>query len=172
MTRTPRPRKPEGGAGAGPEEPLPASLRMLSRRALSEGEIRERLAAKGFPEERISAALERLRELGLADDPALCGRLARTYRDARRMGPRAIGAMLLSRRFSRDLVEESVGAVSGPEEVLAAASAALEKKYRSGIPGGREGAAKAYRFLYARGFSPETCRRAIRLLSKNIEEEG
>ena len=59
---------------------------MLSRRALSEGEIRFRLTEKGFPEDQTVAALAKLRELGLVDDTALCANLARSYRDVRRLG--------------------------------------------------------------------------------------
>lgn len=146
---------------------------MLSRRALSEGEIRSRLAAKGFTEAQAIAALNRLREIGLVDDPALCANLARRYRDVRRLGPRRIAGALFVRKFPRELVEQSVRAVSRPEEEQAAAAAALAKKFRGGIPEGREGAAKAYRFLSRRGFSPGTCRQAIRVPSDDIlEGEG
>jgi regulatory protein len=156
-------RSPPGGA-------LSSALRMLSRRALSEGEIRFRLAAKGFPQEQAEDALGRLRELGLVDDRSLCENLARGYRDVRRLGPRRIAGSLLLRKFPRDLVEQAVRAVSLPEEELAAASAALGRKFRGEVPGGREGAAKAFRFLSGRGFSPETCRQAIRGLSDDIAE--
>jgi regulatory protein len=143
---------------------------MLSRRPLSEGEIRFRLAAKGFTKAQAEAALCRLRELGLVDDPALCANLARTYRDVRRLGPRRITGALMLRRFPRDLVEQSVRAVSRPEEALATACAALAKKFRDGIPAQREGTAKAFRFLSGRGFSPEICRQALRGLPGEIEE--
>ena len=149
---------------------MAAALHMLSRRALSEGEIRFRLKAKGYSEAEAESVLGRLRGLGLVDDGTLCADLARAYRDVRMCGPVRIAGALLSRRFPRDLVEESVRAVSRPGEELAAAAAALGKKFRDGIPGGREGAARVFRFLARRGFSPETCRQAIRRLSRDIEE--
>ena len=173
MTRTRSLRSSEGKAGSSPPgAPLSAALRMLSRRALSEGEVRFRLMEKGFTEAQAAAALARLRDLGLVDDTTLCTNLARSYRDVRRLGPRRIVGALLLRRFPRDLVEASVRLVSRPEDELAAAAAALGKKFRGGIPGGREGAAKAFRFLSGRGFSPGTCRQAIRGLSGDIIEEG
>ncbi len=144
---------------------------MLSRRALSEGEIRLRLSAKGYADAQADDALGRLRELGLVDDRVLCSNLALSYRDVRLLGPRRIAGALLMRRFPRDLVEEALRAAERPEGELAAASAALGKKFPGGVPGGREGAAKAYRFLSRRGFSPDTCRRAIRGPSFDIEEE-
>lgn len=142
---------------------------MLSRRALSEGEIRFRLGRKGYGEPEAESALRRLRELGLADDRALCGRLARQYRCDRRWGPGRIAGKLGSRKFPRGLVEEALRGIR-PEEEFSAALEALRRKFREGVLPGREGAAKAYRFLAGRGFSPGTCRRAIRVLSADIEE--
>jgi len=148
---------------------LASAMAMLSRRALSEGEIRFRLIRKGFAGPEAESALGRLRELGLADDRSLCGRLALYYRCERRLGPRRIAWMLAARRFPRGLVEEALGRIR-PDEELSAARAALAKKFREGIPPGREGAAKAYRFLAGRGFPPETCREAIRGGAADIEE--
>jgi len=168
LTRPSRPRKSrEGEAGTG--SALASALRMLSRRALSGGEIRFRLIRKGFGQSEAESALERLRELGLADDRALCGQLARQYRCDRRLGPRRIAWMLVSRKFPRELIEEAVRGIR-PEEEFSAALGALRRKFRDGILPGREGAAKAYRFLAGRGFPPETCRQAIRALSVDIEE--
>ena len=149
---------------------MDAALRMLARRALSEGEIRGRLGEKGFPGAHAEAAIRRLRELGLADDPGLCGRLAVQYRETRGYGPAKIAWTLRRRGFPRELVEETVGRCCSPEEEIAAAAAALRKKFRGGLPAGREGAARAYRFLAGRGFSPDACRRALGKLPKDIQE--
>jgi len=143
---------------------------MLSRRALSEGEIRFRLDRKGFRPSDTESALGRLRELGLADDRSLCGRLVRQYRCDRRWGPRRIAGMLAARKFPRELIEEAVRAIR-PEEEFTAALEALRRRFRGGILPGRESAGKAYRFLAGRGFPPETSRRAIRTLSGGIQEE-
>ncbi len=143
---------------------------MLARRALSAEEIAGRLAAKGFAEAQAAAAVRRLAELGLVDDRSLCLQLARSYRDVRRYGPRKIAGALRLRGFPAALVEEALRGVTAPGDVLAAAEAALRKRYRAGVPPGREGAAKAYRFLAGRGFDPDTCRRAIGGPSRDIEE--
>jgi regulatory protein len=140
---------------------MAAAMRMLSRRDLSEEEIREKLLKKGFPQAEASAAIRRLRELGLVNDRELCARLVRTYRETRGYGSAKIAWALRARRFSASLVEETMREFSSAGEELAAASAALRKKFRKGIPPGREGAARAYRFLAGRGFTPETCRRAV-----------
>lgn len=139
-----------------------AALRMLARRALSEGEIRERLAAREYPPREIEAVLARLRELGLVDDRALCAQLARAYRDVRRYGRLKVVRALRARRFAAALVAEAVAEAGSPGAEGEAAAAALRKRFGGKIPAGREGAAKAYRFLAGRGFLPETCREAIR----------
>jgi regulatory protein len=150
-----------------------AALRMLFRRDLSEGEIRERLGKKGFPPAECSAAIRRLGELGLVDDPKLCARLVRLYRETRGYGSAKIAWALRARGFAADLVERTLRECSSEEEELAAASAALRRKFRGGLPPGRDGAARAYRFLAGRGFPPGTCRKAIGGHSSDIlEGEG
>lgn len=149
---------------------MAAALRMLSRRDLSEGEIRERLSVKGHSRAEAQAAIGRLRELGLVDDKGLCARLARSYRETRGYGAAKVAWALRTRRFSAALVEETMREFSSGEGELAAAAAALRKKFRGGIPRGREGAAKAYRFLAGRGFSPDACRKAVRGVSSEIPE--
>lgn len=149
---------------------MAAALRMLSRRGLSEAEILDRLAGKGFSSGEADATVGRLRELGLADDPKLCGLLARAYRESRGYGSAKIAWTLRRRGFPQPLVEETLRGFSSDEEELAAAGAALRKKFRAGVPPGREGAARAYRFLAGRGFPPGTCRRAIGRLSFDIQE--
>jgi regulatory protein len=149
---------------------MDAAMRMLARRSLSEGEIRDRLARRGFSDSQAQAAIRRLRELGLADDPGLCGRLARYYRETRGYGPAKIAWTLRARRFPRGIVEEAVRGSCTPEEEAAAASDVLRKKFRGGVPPGREKAARAYRFLAGRGFSPGACLSAIGRLPKDIQE--
>jgi len=134
---------------------------MLARRPLSEGEVALRLAGKGVTEPEVAAALSLLRELGLLDDPGLCRQLAGSYQEGRRYGPAKIARALAVRRFPRELVEATVREVASPGAVAEAARRALQKRFREGIPPGREGAAKAYRFLAGRGFPPDTCRAAI-----------
>jgi SOS response regulatory protein OraA/RecX len=134
---------------------------MLARRPLSEGEVALRLIRKGHAESDVPPVLARLRDLRLLDDAALCRQLVRSYREGRMYGPAKIAWKLASRGFPRLLVEEALREECPPEGVAAAAAQALRKKFRGGIPPGREGAAKAYRFLAGRGFPPDACRKAV-----------
>ncbi len=134
---------------------------MLARRPLSEGEVALRLLRKGHAASDVPPVLARLRELRLVDDPALCRQLVRSYREGRMYGPAKIAWKLAARGFPRTLVEEALREECPPDDVAEAAARALRKKYRGGIPGGREGAARAYRFLAGRGFPPDACRKAV-----------
>lgn len=147
-----------------------AALRMLSRRSLSEREIRERLLRKGFPADATDGTVRRLRELDLADDPGLCDHLVRLYREARGYGSGKIAWALRARGFPPRLVEEALRSVS-PEDERNAASIVLRKRFRGGLPSGREAAARAFRFLAGRGFPPDVCRKAIGDFSSDIQEE-
>jgi regulatory protein len=151
---------------------MDTALRMLARRGLSEGEIRERLARREVSVTEIDAVLRRLRDAGLVDDRTLCADLVRVYREARRYGPLKTLRTLRARRFPPALIEEAMRVASSPAEELAAASAALRKRFRGGVPPGRAGAAKAFRFLAGRGFLLETCRQAIPASRSDISEEG
>ena len=73
-----------------------------------------------------------------------------------------VARALFARRFAPALVEAAVAGTASTEAERAAAAAALRKRFGATLPAGREGAAKAYRFLAGRGFLPETCREAIR----------
>ena len=161
MKRAVPPSRRKGDAGLPPGGGIELAVGMLARRPLSEGEVARRLARKGVAEGEIPAVLARLRELGLVEDAALCRRLARSYQEDRRYGPAKIAWKLAARLFPRELVEDALREVASPGAVAEAAAIALRKKFREGIPPGREGAAKAYRFLAGRGFPPDACRAAV-----------
>ncbi|MBI5576619.1 MAG: regulatory protein RecX [Deltaproteobacteria bacterium] len=137
---------------------------------MSEEEIRGKLEKKGYPGGEAESVVARLRELGLADDSGLCGRLAAQYRETRGYGPAKIAWTLKRRGFPRDLVEETVRRSFPGEDELEAAAAALRKKFRGVPPPGREGAVRAYRFLAGRGFSPGVCRMAAGRWMKDFLE--
>lgn len=102
---------------------------MLARRDLSEGEVRFRLAAKGFPEPDTEEAVLRLRELRYLDDAALARAVAEARSTGRLDGPKRIAAYLETRRLPSTLIREAVAAAfaGDAERVLAArARARLE----------------------------------------------
>jgi regulatory protein len=91
------------------------AIRMLSRRELSEGILRQRLQRKGFNNEQIDQAVERCRSYGYVDDERYARLRARQLLSA----GRAVGPALLA-----DLKQQRIG-----EAVAHRAIAALEEEF-------------------------------------------
>jgi regulatory protein len=79
------------------------ALRMLSRRELSEGGLRQRLQRKGFDHDQIEQALERCRSYGYVNDD----RFARIRARQLLSGGRAVGPALLA-DLKRQHIDEAV----------------------------------------------------------------
>src|SRR5437867_9627327 len=62
------------------------ALKMLARRELSEQQVRQRLARKGYPPDAIDEAVTRLREERALDDARVAEAIARTETSVRRRG--------------------------------------------------------------------------------------
>lgn len=138
-------------------EALTYALRLLSRRALSQARLREKLKAR-FPEEEVEEALKRLLDLGYLDDRAF----AETYVALRsRYGPMKLRRLLLAQGVGEEVVE---AVLPKEEEALEAALKALRRYPRRGDK------AKAVRFLRGRGFPLGVALEAYRLVKE--EEEG
>lgn len=150
---------------------------MLARRDLSEGEVRFRLAEKGYPEAEIEEAVLRLRELRYLDDAGLARAIADARSTGRLDGPKRIIAYLETRRLPSTLIREAVAAAfaGDAERVLAArARAKLEpeadRRARRPATRKKKGAAVhparvrrefLLRRLLARGFSWEAALSAL-----------
>lgn len=140
---------------------------MLARRDLSEGEVRFRLVAKGFPEPDTEETVRRLRELRYLDDAALARAVAEARSTGRLDGPKRIAAYLETRRLPSTLIREAVAAAfaGDTERILAARACARlepEADRRARRPPKKKGAAAdparvrrefLLRRLLARGFS-------------------
>jgi len=122
---------------------LSRALALLSRRAYTEAELREKLAE--YPEAEVEAALVRLRVWGYLDDRKLAEAFVR--RRAGRYGPYRLARDLRARGVPEDLVEELVSDLAEEE----AAVSLLSRRW-SRYRGNR---ARAVRFLLGRGFSLE-----------------
>jgi regulatory protein len=107
----PRPR-------AGATDPHQVALRLIGLRAHSEAELRRKLAARGFAEEAVEAAVRRLRGQGYLDDDAYARNLV-----ARRSGDRGaalIAAELAARGIDRHLAAGALGDLDRRQQLEAA----------------------------------------------------
>jgi len=113
----PRPqgaRRPRTGA----VDPYQIGVRLIGFRAHSEAELRRKLLRRGCPEEKVEAALQRLRSQGYLDDDAYArGLVARRAVDR---GPAMIAAELASKGVDRHLAAGALGELDRQRQVEAA----------------------------------------------------
>src|ERR687889_1707960 len=86
----------EGDRAASADAAHAAALRLLTTRARTRAELRERLEQRGFEPDAVAETLERLERVGLVDDPALAGAVAER-RAGRGLDAPAIAAELRDR---------------------------------------------------------------------------
>lgn len=132
---------------------------LLSYRARTEKEMRDRLARKGFPPETIEAALARLRELRLLDDEQYARDFTRDRVTIGRKGRWNVRAELTRRGIARPVIEAALA--DAPDELAVARE--LAQKYRDRHarldPAKLEN--RLYAFLARRGFPADVIRRAL-----------
>lgn len=137
-----------------------AALRLLGVRPRSAAELSRRLRMKGFAAEEVEPVLARLGELGMLDDAAFAGMLARDRVRLRPQGRRRILGELRAKGVDEDTARAAVSEALESErtdEAELARRAAAKWRPRPG-----EDPAKARRRLHAflarRGFDGELSR--------------
>ena len=157
--RAPRSKR-RGGEPAGcVDEPAAAratAVALLARRDLPSGELRERLAARGFRPEATAAAVAELVADGALDDERYAHNYV-AYHAGRGQGPLRIGADLRARGLPQELIETALG--SGPDW-RAQAAAARARRFGKTAPADWRAKARQARFLQYRGFSADHIRAA------------
>lgn len=141
---------------------LDAAMSMLAVRALTESEVRTRLAARGYLREPINSAVAALLARSYLDDPALAYNVA-VFRAKRLYGPSRVTGELRRRGLVQNLVAGTVARVFAEldEDALALAAAVklLGRLRRPGRGGARHTVAAA---LARRGFSRGAVAKAMR----------
>jgi regulatory protein len=144
------------------------ALGWLSARELSEGQVRQRLARRGYTARAIDPAIARLIAERTLDDRRAASEVARTEARVRRHGPRRIIGRLVAMRVDRDLAREIVQEVFGEAGEAELAEQALAKRLRGNTarlsdPHERR---KLVRYLVGQGFSASQASRLIRKKSR------
>jgi regulatory protein len=162
--KTPRP-------PADPDSAIAAyfrALRWLTARELSERQVRARLAEKGYTDNAIKTALERLLADRTIDDRRAATAVARTEARVRRHGPHRVMGKLIAMQFNRDLAKEVVREIFGEEDQEALIDTALDRRLRGKAdrltdPHERH---KLIAYLVRQGFSASAASAAMRNKSK------
>ncbi|MGD9560356.1 MAG: regulatory protein RecX [Oscillospiraceae bacterium] len=127
-----------------------AALRLLSRRAHSEAELREKLARR-YDEDTCAAAAAQLRELGLLDDAAFACQRAEALAEKGK-SRREIAMRLNALGVERALVQQALENLEADE--LTAATAVVRKSYLPRLAAGQRQQVMAA--LARRGFDHGT----------------
>ena len=143
------------------ERPKPTALakavELLAGQEHSKRRLSEKLRIRGYNEEEIDGAVERLEEKHYLDDEAACARAYQRFYEEGAMSCRQIEQKLLSRGFPAELVRASAPQDSDRDgREKAAAFRSLRGRFRG--PALRE---KMKQFLYRRGFSYGVCDSAV-----------
>lgn len=128
---------------------LAAGLRLLSRRLHSEEEVRQKLAAKGYEEAAVTAALARLRELKYLDDEAFAKYWTESAQGRRPRSRRLLESQLRRRGIDRETAVQATAGQSDKDAAYAAARGKLRSLHGLPYPKFRE---RLGRFLTSRGF--------------------
>ena len=130
------------------------ALTMLSRRELSEAQIRTRLARKEFEADEIEAAVERLRQDGTINDRRVALAAARMESTIRHRGRSRVIQKLRTLGIDSEVAESAVNEVFEEVDEGALLDRAFERRLRGQEPKDLDdkGRARIVRGLAAQGF--------------------
>jgi regulatory protein len=159
------------GANARPSAYLDA-LHVLSRRALTVAECRDRLRDRDHSHDHIDAAIERLLETGALDDHRLAQAHARTAVEIKGRGRLRVVRELQARGVDKEVAAQAVADVFDEKDERALVARALEKKLR-GRPRPADAAesARLYQFLMRQGFTPAVIVDTLRRLRRTSDDD-
>ncbi len=144
-----------------PPDAFEAALRLLTSRAHSERELRQKLARRRCPPTEIDRAVAKVRRLGYLDDAAFARAL--TAERTRTRGPALIARELTAKGIGREVVQAAVSEVS--REAVVAAARRLAKK---GVEAGADRQVVAARLL-RRGFPSDVVRETV---GRDVDLDG
>jgi regulatory protein len=147
-----------------PDSAYVAALRMLSGRELSERQVRQRLARRGYDADEIDAAITRLVRDRSLDDERAARAMAHAETSLKKRGRRRVEQRLQAAGIASAVAQRAIEETFQTIDADALMDAALQKRLR-----GREQIAderefqRLYRYLLGQGFEPD---RVIALLRR------
>ena len=132
------------------------ALKMLTRRELSESQLRQRLTRREHDPEAIEAALTRLKAERSLDDERVAGVIARSETGLKKRGryrvTRQIEAAGIAPAIARRVVDETFATIDA--DTLMSEALARRLRGNTRIEGDKE-FQRLYRYLVAQGFEPD-----------------
>jgi regulatory protein len=133
-----------------------AGLTMLARRELSEHQVRQRLARRGYDSTSIDEAVTRLKAERALDDERVAGAIARTQANLRGRGRRRVLQQVQAAGIATSIASRAVDEAFHDIDPDALLAASLSKRLRGRerIEGDRE-FQRLFRYLMAQGFDAD-----------------
>lgn len=135
------------------------ALYYLGRRARTEQEMRDKLAAKEIPTEEIEAVIKKLKEYGYIDDQKFAQDFQRSRDDYRPTGVRRLKLELRQKGIDKEILEK-VTVEPDREFQLAAAAAQSRLRQLSNLPA-PDFNRRMMAFLTRRGFNYDVIKRVL-----------
>jgi regulatory protein len=152
---------------------MKAALNILATRSCSEGQLRERLSAKGWAEGRlIEDCIRQLKELGYVNDERFAQGYASYRIGLKPLGRARLARELALRKLSRSSIDGALDAVFDevPEETLI--DRAIARRLRThGRPADRAAAKRLFDHLVRLGFEYDLIVRKLNGLRTNAGNE-
>jgi regulatory protein len=135
---------------------------MLARRELSEAQVRQRLARRGFEPDGIEEAVNRLKSERAIDDERVARAIAHSETSVKRRGrmraQRQIESAGIAPATARTAVDRELGDIDEP----ALLEAALARRLRPNqVVADDAEFARLYRYLLGQGFEPDAVMRLL-----------
>jgi regulatory protein len=159
------------GREAEEDEAYRAATASLGRGGRTRRELALYLKRRGFPEQVLRAALDRLAREGWLDDGRYAREFARVRAESHYKGRNLIRSELLRRGVGRNEADEAVRSLDPETERRAAVEAAL-KKWPSLRGERRDRVRKLAQFLYRRGYTAGVVREAVRAAAGDAASEA
>jgi regulatory protein len=138
------------------------ALSILARRELSERQMRERLARRGFGVDDVHAAIDRLKSERALDDARVAGAIARTQTAIKRRGRIRVRQAIEQAGISRDIAQQALDETFADVDDDALLETALGRRLKEDrlIANDRE-FQRLYRYLVGQGFESDRVLRAL-----------
>lgn len=150
------------------------AARALSARALSQGELRDRLRRRAALQADVPEVLSRLKQAGFLNDRKLADSFATWRRDNQGLGKARVVRDLMTRRVAPAVAKEAVDAAYAETDETALIEGFLARKYRGKKLGEllkeEKHLASAFRKLRGAGFSAGNSIRVLKRYAAQAEQ--
>jgi len=151
------------------------ALNALGRRALSAGELAERIRRRGHPPHVAADVVQEMVDKRFIDDEAYGRSVIRSERSRRPAGPRLLRQKLMHKRLDRALIDRLLRELQAEQDPVADARRLLDARLRAPSFQRLDPATRQRRLwsqLARRGFDPDTIRAAMEDAGETEQQPG